>query len=277
MKKQSIPFGYGLGVAVAGLITSCLMISGAQAATEDLLKASDQAVNTSYVRARFGRIQNKAFQASDPRKKLLIIGDSQAQDFVNSAMEHDYLKNYQVRTRHIPAQCQLFLGKAADSGVASKDEALCKKVESLTSSKPQIENADVIVFASLWRSWAVKHLPQTIKNLALRDDQTLIVIGRKSFGRISIRHYLRLSDEQRKALRNPINAQFLSDNQLLKRQLPAAMFVDQYASVCGAGQRTCPVFTPDAQLISFDGGHLTKAGARFVGERIFSTPALSNL
>ena len=222
-------------------------------------------------------VQNKKFDANNPRKKLLILGDSQAQDFVNSAMEHGYLNNYQVRTRHISAQCQLFFGEDSASGVADKDKALCAKVESLKTSKGQIENADVIVFASLWRSWAVQRLPQTIDNLQLRDNQKLVVLGRKSFGKISLRHYLRMSDEKRKAVRNPINQQFLNDNRRLKQTLSPSSFVDQYALICGANQSKCPVFTPDAELISFDGGHLTKAGARYVGERIFTSPALSSL
>ena len=59
--------------------------------------------------------------------------------------------------------------------------------------------------------------------------------------------------------------------------LPADIFVDQYALICGEGQMTCPVFTPNGELISFDGGHLTKQGASFVGERIFLSAALSQL
>ena len=277
MKNKRITSNYGSGFAIIGAICSTLFVGSAQASGEDLLKAADPDLNKSYVRARFGVVQNKRFDINDSRKKLLIIGDSQAQDFVNSAMEHDYLDNYQVRTRHIPAQCQIFLGEESTSGVSDKDKALCEKVESLETSKQQINNADIIIFASLWRSWAVQKLPQTIENLQLRDDQKLIVLGRKSFGRISLRHYLRMSDEKRKAIRNPINQQFLNDNRLLRQTLPADTFVDQYALICGEGQSDCPVFTPDAELISFDGGHLTKAGARYVGERIFISQGLAPL
>ena len=47
--------------------------------------------------------------------------------------------------------------------------------------------------------------------------------------------------------------------------------------MCGAGQRACPVFTNEGKLISFDGGHLTKEGAQFVGEKLFVSPALAGL
>ena len=192
-------------------------------------------------------------------------------------LENGTLTGYQIRTRHIPAQCQPYLGDPAESGVESKDEALCEKVESLAKAKPQIANADVIVIASLWRDWAINKLPQTIENLGLRDDQKLVVVGRKSCGRISLRHYLRMSGDKRASLKNTINTKFLSANNRLRSHLPAENFVDQYALICGAGQSACPVFTPEGKLISFDGGHLTKAGAQFVGERIFASAALSSL
>jgi hypothetical protein len=42
-------------------------------------------------------------------------------------------------------------------------------------------------------------------------------------------------------------------------------FVDQRSVLCPAG---CPAFTPDGALIYLDRGHLTAAGARYVGESI---------
>ena len=134
-----------------------------------------------------------------------------------------------------------------------------------------------MILAVLWREWAVQELPQTIENLDLAPTQKLVILGRKSFGKISLRHYLRMSEDKRVALRNPINEKFLNANQQMKQGLPADIFVDQYALICGEGQMTCPVFTPNGELISFDGGHLTKQGASFVGERIFFSAALSQL
>ena len=276
MKNQSNTSGYGLGLAI-GLFSFVITLNTASANTQDLLKAADPAINKQYVRAEFGKVQNKAFDANDQRKKLLIIGDSQAQDFVNSAREHQFLKDYQVRTRHIPAKCQPYLGDPAQSGVENKDKAFCESVETLSKSKTQIAEADIVILAALWREWAASQLPQTIANLELDATQKLVVLGRKSFGKISLRHYLRMTEDKRKALRNPINKKFLSANQQMKQGLPNDVFVDQYALICGEGQTTCPVFTPSGELISFDGGHLTKPGASYVGSRIFMSAALAQL
>ena len=276
MKNQRNTSGYGLGLAI-GLFSFAMSLNTAQANNQDLLKAANPTINKQYVRAEFGKVQNKAFDVNDPRKKLLIIGDSQAQDFVNSAMEHQFLKGFQVRTRHIPAKCQPYLGDPSRSGVESKDRAFCESVETLGKSKAQIEKADIVILAALWRDWAASQLPQTIANLQLGAQQKIVVLGRKSFGKISLRHYLRMTADKRKALRNPINEKFLNANQQMKQGLPADMFVDQYALICGEGQKTCPVFTPNGELISFDGGHLTKQGASYVGKKIFSSAALASL
>ena len=278
LTKASVSkLGATMGIALLSVMTLMPLTASAANDSYDLLKAADPDLNKQYVRGGFGKIQNKKFNRSDSRKKLLLIGDSQAQDFLNTVLENDALAGYQIRTRHIPAQCQPYLGDPEKSGIESKDEALCKKVESLAKAKPQIANADVIVIASLWRDWAVNMLPKTIENLELRDNQKLVVVGRKSFGRISLRHYLRMSAAKRSGLKNVINTKFLRANNTLRSRLPAHVFVDQYALICGRGQSKCPVFTPDGELISFDGGHLTKAGAKFVGEKIFTSQALSDL
>jgi len=151
-------------------------------------------------------------------------------------MEHQFLNGFQVRTRHIPAKCQPFLGDPSQSGVESKDRAFCESVETLSKSKAQIEKADIVILAALWRDWAVSQLPQTIANLQLDANQKIVVLGRKSFGKISLRHYLRMTADKRKALRNPINEKFLNANQQMKQYLPAHVFVDQYALICGEGQ-----------------------------------------
>ena len=51
-----------------------------------------------------------------------------------------------------------------------------------------------------------------------------------------------------------------------------ALIGDDYVDVLGllsdqAGK--VPVFTPDGKFITYDGNHLTKAGARYIGATIF--------
>ena len=67
----------------------------------------------------------------------------------------------------------------------------------------------------------------------------------------------------------------ISTGDLLRAAVPPGVtFVDIPRALCDT-QTACPVFTPDARLISYDGHHLTPAGARFAGARLFARSPLS--
>jgi len=249
---------------------------GAETVHENLLKASNAKANGEYMRARFLSIMKTPFNDTDHRKKALIIGDSYAQDFYNSVFEGRYLKSYQIRTRYIPVRCQIFLGNESERAIAFKDKHFCDKADSLSKAKQQISGADLVVFIGSWKEWSAKHLPQTIKNLALNPRQKLIVIGKKSYGRVAIKKYLKMSESDLKTLRNSVDAGQTKTNQILKNSLSESVFIDQHEMVCGK-QETCPLFTDKMELISFDGGHLTKEGARYIGQILFQNPILKNL
>jgi hypothetical protein len=243
---------------------------------ENLLKASNNKANGKYMRSRFLLLMKVPFDNSDHRKKALIIGDSYAQDFYNSTFEGHYLKNYQIRTRYIPVRCQIFLGNPSKRAIDSRDNSFCNKADSLSKAKQQISEADLVVFAGSWKEWSAKYLPQTIKNLALKAKQKLIVIGKKSYGRVAIEKYLKMPASDLKTLRNTVDAGQTKTNNILKNSLDENVFIDQHEMVCGK-QETCPLFTDKMELISFDGGHLTKEGARYIGRILFQNPILKNL
>lgn len=240
-----------------------------------MVKAADNEVSGDYVRTRYLELAKQPFDSNDTRKKALIVGDSHAQDFLNTVLENQALANYQIRTRYLPNICQIYLGDEDISGfVEEKNKELCAKADHLNAAKAQIAEADLIIIASSWKSWSAERINTTIKNLALKPEQALKIVGRKSFGKINVRSYLRQTDEELLKLRNPVDEQQMAVNNTLRTQVGAANFVDIHQLTCGAGN-TCPVFTPDLELISFDGGHFTPAGARYVGSLLFSQPPLA--
>jgi len=245
---------------------------------QDLLTIADPEKSGEYVRKRFNALQGKAFDSRDQRKKLLLIGDSHAQDVLNMLVENNKLDAYQVRTRKIPTQCQIYLGNEHARYIQPKDKPLCANADNLLRAKKQMAEADVIILASNWKLWSVKTLPQTLAQLALKPAQKLIILGRKNFGKINIRRYVGLSEEKRLAVKNPVDDVQLAINQQMKNSLQATQWVDIHALICGGNQRkSCPVFTPEGELMSFDGGHLTKAGAIYIGKRLVTQAALKAL
>lgn len=241
----------------------------------DLLKATDVKESGAYVRTRFLKIMKKPF-TSPNKKKVLIIGDSHAQDFLNSVYESGSLKNYQISTRYIPTRCQVFLGGNMNHFIKLKDKALCAKSDNLSQTKEQIVQADFVILVARWKDWSAKALPQTIKNLKLAPEQKLFVVGRKSFGKINVKNYLRMSEEKLGSLRNKVETQHSSINNIMKNSLSSDVFINLHDLICGPSS-DCPVFTNNKKLISFDGGHLTKDGARYIGDILFKKSKLAEL
>lgn len=251
--------------------------SFADAKRDAMVKAADNEVGGTYVRTRYLELAKKPFDLQDTRKKALIIGDSHAQDFLNMVLENKVLTNYQIRTRYIPNICQLYLGdEDVSSFIEEKNKQICAEADHLNAVKEQMAEADLIIIASSWKPWAAERITTTLKNLGVQPQQTVKILGRKSFGKINVRSYLRQSDEELMQLRNPVDEQQMTVNQILRNQVGAANFVDIHRITCGEGD-TCPLFTPDLELISFDGGHLTQAGARYVGNLLFTNAPLAEL
>ena len=241
-----------------------------QANKDKLLDYADSKEAGKYVRKHFVELINKPFDADSTKKKAILIGDSHAQDFLNMLTEGEKLSDYQIQTVRILTQCQPYLGDNHEDFIDTKDKTLCEEEgSSLAKSKDKIASADLVILASNWKEWSAKELPNTIKNLALREDQNLLVVGRKNLGRVHIRYFLRKSEEKRIAHRNKVDAIQVAINESMNKDLADVKFIDLHKTACGSSTaKDCPVFTPEGELITFDGGHLTPEGAKFYGDKL---------
>ena len=234
--------------------------------------------NGQYVRERFLTLMKKPFitKQHPQQQNILIIGDSHAQDFLNAIIENNFLLNDQIRTRYIPTRCQIILEENIHRNWLTNDKQLCEKSDNLELARKQIHQADVIIFASLWRKWAAEKLAETIRNLKMRSEQKLYVIGRRSFRKVSKNVSLDLTKQELKQLRNEVDKDQMEINNLMKSKLNETHFINVHEHICGKGS-TCPVYTDNYKLISFDGGHLSQAGARYFGRILFEQTQLRSL
>ena len=222
-----------------------------------------------YVRKHFVELLNKPFDETSDKKKAVLIGDSHAQDFLNMITEAKRLQDYQISTVHIVTQCQPYYGDDHNNLIKTKDRKLCEKGFSIGKSIDRIKQSDLVILAANWKKWAIKELPTTIQNLALNDKQELLIVGRKNLGRVNIRHFIKMPEEQRIAHRNKVDKKQVSLNLLMQDTLKDVKWVDLHKDVCESTTAIdCPVFTPSGELISFDGGHLTRPGAKFYGDKL---------
>jgi len=185
----------GLLFLVTFATSGKLNIAQASDTRAHILQAADKAKSGDYVRRRFFNELKKPFIPTDKRKKMLIIGDSHAQDFYNTLLENNLNQRYQISTRRIPAICGLYLGSEKISGLIEKKHVpICQKADTLAEAMPQIKQADVVILAANWKLWSAQRLTTTIQNLQIKAPHKLFVVGRKDFGKLNLRKYLRLSN-----------------------------------------------------------------------------------
>lgn len=228
-----------------------------------------------YVRENFDKFRGTEFVSGDKRK-VLIIGDSFAQDFTNYIVENNYLTHDEVVTFYIRAKCQMYLGDDHLKFVDTGFEEECARLDSFEDALPLVRQADVIIMVSNWREWAIEKLPQTIEKMGLAESQRLFVVGSKNVGRVTVKKLLKQRTENLSEMRQKYSTPHRKRNEKLTALLPANVFINQQVAICGTGE-TCPLFTSEGHLISYDGGHLTRAGAAYVGKQVFEKTALKEL
>lgn len=257
-----------------------IFISNVNAASptvrQNLIKLTHKKNNDDYTFSKCRALQNKTFEKNNNNLKILIIGDSQACDFINSMLENGYLKNHQVIVRYIPYRCQPTLTQF----IEAKYRHFCtqlKKIDNLNKAHKQILQADLIIFAARWKLKTAQKLSQTIRSFHLKPHQKVAVIGNNNYGKINIQKYIHIPDNQLKTLQNAVDKTEQEINLVLKQNLPKPItFIAHHQLICGIS-KTCPIFTNELKLISYDGRHLTKAGARYVGRILYQKSQLKFL
>ncbi|PWQ98043.1 hypothetical protein [Leucothrix pacifica] len=72
---------------------------------QELINYSNPNYSGEYTFRHCKAITKQPFDLKAPKRKVLIIGDSQACDFYNGIVETGSLNNYQVSLRYIPYSC----------------------------------------------------------------------------------------------------------------------------------------------------------------------------
>lgn len=271
-------------MSLMGIFSFFILTSSLNAADstvrQNLIVSSNIDMSGQYTFAQCNAIKEIPFDPEGKKKKALIIGDSQACDFLNGVMENHYLNDYQIRFRYIPYRCQPVLDNNSARFIDPKDRAFCAnkaRVDSLEEAREQISESNLIVFAARWKPNVAKALPHTLRSLGLKPHQKVFVLGSKNFGKVEIRRYLHMSNEELRTLKNEIGEEPREINNIFRKGLSRRIvFIDQLKLICGTGEE-CPIFTGRLKLISYDGRHLTKLGARYVGRILFQNSGLSRL
>lgn len=275
------------GSVVAGFALLLLGVAGSEATggfrsripAEDLSLAAvaDTVAQERYALARFVDL-NRDFEEQTPaRVNVLVVGDSYAQDFVNAMHESGNDQGAQVRTYYFRPECQIYVGRDdVSEHIEPQFRSTCEESRAAETLRRRVADADVVILAASWRAWAVERLGATIGQLGAGVGPKTYVVGPKRVGDINIRELLELPREARVRQRQPVSQRVVEMDRLIAQSIPQGHYVSMQKAVCGFGEN-CALFTPDGDLISFDGTHLTRLGAKFAGHRLFAEPPLAGL
>jgi peptidoglycan/LPS O-acetylase OafA/YrhL len=223
-----------------------------------------------YVNSRFYNL-DIAFDSLNDTPNILIIGDSFGEDLVNALYESDLDKKYSISTKKIPAHCgNLFVESNLTEYIRDQDITSCQQGYKDKILLQRIKNASEIWLVSSWRSWHVPFIPKSLENIKkINDDAKIKVFGRKHFGKRNAHEWIAstgLNIDQLLSIKN-LPQSHSAINSEMREVIDAQEFIDISWMICGS-ETECSNKSPEGLPISYDGVHLTKAGARYLGEKL---------
>ena len=229
--------------------------------------------NSIYVSKKFNTLKSADWEPN--KKKIFVVGDSYAMDLTNAVFESDLQKTISLSTWLISNLCgNLFIPfEEKQEFILKKDRPQCHKTNVFKNEEfiHRLQNADEIWLASLWEPWQIELLEKSIQNIQLTTTGVVNIFGTKLNINFEPRRYLGLSSEKRKMLVEPIDAGIISINDQFSELAKKYNFIDVQALICGGDVKECKVFDPSGYIKTFDGGHLTASGARFLGNSLIKS------
>lgn len=195
-----------------------------------------------------GQFAESSFH-NNGKPRILVIGNSFARDYINMLRETGHLDSMDV--------VLVDYDKGCNNGVFGRVTDLLKA-------------SDLVVFSQNWGQVAaaisVADVYSCYQQMRQQSGGRVVVLGAKNFGWNN--DFVKLAKGPLKDIRvKPLDSVVAFDQSakaiLDKNYLD---ILDLVADKTGA----VPVFTPDERFITYDTNHLTRAGARYVGEKLFA-------
>jgi len=193
------------------------------------------------------RFEGREFPTAERSRNVLVLGNSFARDFINMGLE---------------------------SGAFAHVDVSYTAVETCQPLPPglteRMRRSGAVVLGSGVLEGNTHCALDRIKLLESLQVAHIIVLGTKQFG-YNNNAVLLLPEAERYRFRARPLDYAIRDNAAGRAEIPARYYVDLLA-LLDNGSATVPVFTPERKLISQDRRHMTKAGASFMGEKVFALP-----
>lgn len=239
-----------------------------------IVRFVDVDASNEYVWANHRRWSGFGF--GSPRPNLLVIGDSQSADLVNLLVEGGYDREVDLAAFRVVSECGVpflpnegrsyFLETLDPMTNARPDlTRLCKEQWDDLVADPRLGQADRVIISMVWRDFAMPYIQQVLDALRARTKAEFVVVGNKGMGKSSVELIETAASivEAERAAALALDPAATTINTSI-RALEGSAFFDMTQLICPQPV-SCHVVTDDGYPILFDGLHLTKPGAQYLG------------
>ncbi|MGI2125801.1 acyltransferase family protein [Shewanella oncorhynchi] len=186
---------------------------------------------------------------NDGRKKILIVGDSFARDFVNVTLETYNTVNVEIIYRNDIEKCILPFKNSI--------------------SESLFLEADVIVFSN--RDFQSDCISKDIE-FASNMNKAIFYVGTKDFG-YNLNWLIKLSESERRNQYNIISADILDVEFKMRETIPKEYFISLLEPILVSNK--VPITDSKGYMLSTDRSHLTRFGAIYFGQHAVKNTAYS--
>jgi peptidoglycan/LPS O-acetylase OafA/YrhL len=229
--------------------------------------------DTTDVLKKYGQIRLLEFSKTNQKQDILIIGDSHSVDLVNAVFEAGLNNNKEFSSFDIAWRCGVLFVR--DKKDREEKNLYCHKEEFSffnNNLQMQMSLADEIWIISAWRESDVRYMTESVKNIKA-INKNIKLFGTKYFGSPSHQWYLNTNinnwssavfedgDERQYSAITKINDNLNNIADSLNIE-----FINTQHLIC-KGYDSCSNYV-EGNIISYDGSHLTKHGAKILGESL---------
>ena len=230
---------------------------------------------------KMSQVNLKDFDHNDKRKKLLVIGDSYAEDLINAVNESDLKLRYQLSSYRMPSNCGvLYVNQALiekfqppSCDIAPNfyvEKNYYDKNEKIEKQKIQmlIQNADEVWVESAWMNWQISYMKESLNNLK-ELNPNIVLFGSKEFEIKSASQFKNQYGLKGLIKDFPISENHINLSDQLKQiaEKVDVKYVDPMFVICDSYE-ICKHSYDGNGIISADSGHLTPYGANYFGTKL---------
>jgi len=234
-----------------------------------------------YTWKRLNDLNHKDFEQN--AYKIMVIGDSFSGDFLNAVFENKPSSQINFSTHVIPAVCgNLYVEDNLLKYIDAKIHKLCLEKNWYGDEKltQLITKADEVWLISSWQDWQLSFLSQSMLNLEKRFGKKFLIVGKKSFGKkinkSQLSEFSTSSIQELKTMKTPLPENHIKINNFMKNNISSDKFFNLSEEIC-LSTSECRLFDNNGNLISYDGGHTSINGAKYIGSIISRNQRFSEL